>query len=216
MLGFSKVIVGQEHWPELLLLVVDRKSNMQRNLRDLFQIKISLSDVDPPVWRRLLLSSSTDLAELHRIIQIAMGWSDSRLHQFTADHQQFGVPDTEFGNSINPERGKRIGSLLKHENQWMTYEYDFGDGWEHVVTLEKILPYQPGDAGPSCIDGRGGSPPEDVGGAWGYREFLEAYRDNGHPDHQDKVEWIGQDFDPDHFDIADVNGKLKEMRKAGV
>lgn len=196
--------------------MVDRKSNMQRNLRDLYQIKISLKDVKPPVWRRLLLSSSTDLAELHRIIQIAMGWSDSYLHQFTADHQQFGVPDTEFGNSINPERGKRIGSLLKHENQWMTYEYDCGDGWEHIVTLEKILPYQPAEAGPNCIDGRGGAPPEDVGGAWDYQEFLEAYTDQGHPDHQEKVDWVGDQFDPDHFDIADINSKLKKIPKTFV
>ncbi|HXK55056.1 MAG TPA: plasmid pRiA4b ORF-3 family protein [Gammaproteobacteria bacterium] len=186
---------------------------MQRNLRDLFQIRISLSDVEPAVWRRLLLSSSTDLAELHQIIQIAMGWSNSHLHQFTANHQQYGVPDTEFGDSIAPERGKRIGSFLKHENQWITYEYDSGDCWEHVITLERILPYHPGEAGPSCIDGRRACPPEDIGGAWEYREFLEAYTDSEHPDHQEKVDWLGEYFDPEQFDIADVNRKLSALRK---
>ncbi|MCB1869413.1 MAG: plasmid pRiA4b ORF-3 family protein [Gammaproteobacteria bacterium] len=189
---------------------------MQRNLRDLFQIRISLSEVEPPVWRRLLISSSTDLAELHQVIQIAMGWSNSDLHQFTADHQQFGIPDTEYGDSLTPERGKRIGSLLKHENQWITYEYDFGDSWEHKILLEKILPFQPEAAGPRCIDGRRSCPPEDVGGAWGYQEFLEAYTDSGHPDHREKVEWIGDGFDPEHFDIDEVNKKLKAMRKAVI
>lgn len=189
---------------------------MQRNLRDLFQIKVSLSDIDPPIWRRLLVSSSTDLAELHQIIQLAMGWTDSHLHQFTADHQQYGVPDMEFGNSMTSEHGKRIGSLLKQENQWITYQYDFGDGWEHKITLEQILPYQPGEAGPSCIDGCRSCPPEDIGGAWGYLEFLEAYTDIGHPDHQDNVEWIGEHFDPEHFDIAEINRKLKAIHKAAM
>jgi hypothetical protein len=189
---------------------------MPRNLRDLLQIKVSLSDVDPPIWRRLLVASSTDLAELHQIIQLAMGWTNSHPHQFTAGHQQFGIPDIEFGDSTIPERGKRIGSLLKREAQWIIYEYDFSDSWEHRITLEKILPYRPEEAGPQCSDGRRGCPPEDVGGAWGYQEFLEAYCDRGHPDHQEKVDWIGRSYDPERFDIDDVNRKLKGLRKAAV
>lgn len=189
---------------------------MPRNLRDLLQLKISLKDVYPPIWRRLLISSSTDLAELHRIIQITMGWSNSHMHQFTAGKKQFGVPDDEFGDSTTPEIGVRIGSLLKAENEWISYEYDFGDSWEHKIVLEKILPYRPEEGGPRCIDGSRGCPPEDVGGAWGYEEFLEAYTDSGHPDHEEKLEWVGDSFDPEQFDLEQVNLNLRRMRKAAI
>jgi len=186
---------------------------MPRNLRDLYQIKVSLSDVTPPIWRRLLVSSSTDLALLHEIIQVAMGWSSEHLHQFTAGNRQFGVRDEDFGDGITPERGVRIGSLLKCENQTISYDYDFSDAWEHQILLEKILPYKPGESGPVCIDGSRSCPPDDVGGAWGYLEFLEAYKDPGHPDHSEKVAWLGNCFDPERFDNAEVNKKLAELEK---
>ena len=136
------------------------------------------------------------------------------LHQFTAGKKQFGVPDEEFGDSTTSEIGVRIGSLLKTENQRISYEYDFGDSWEHEIVLEKILPYQPEASGPRCIDGSRSCPPEDVGGAWGYQEFLEAYIDSGHPDHEEKLDWIGEDFDPEQFDLEQVNLNLKRSRKA--
>ena len=192
---------------------IAKVSDRPRNLRDLYQLRISLEEINPPIWRRLLVASSIDLAMLHEIIQLAMSWSGVHLHQFTAGRKQFGVPDEDYGDGIIPERGIRIGSLLKCENQWISYEYDFGDAWEHKIVLEKILPYIPGAAGPECIDGQRGAPPEDVGGAWGYREFLEAYTDRGHPDHWEKVAWVNGDFDPERFDIPEINRKLKLMRK---
>ena len=178
---------------------------MAQNLRDLYQIKVSLNGVKPPIWRRLLISSTTDLGELHEIIQIAVGWTDTHLHLFVAGGDRFGVPDPEFEDGTIPEDGIRIGSLLKKEKQWITYEYDFGDGWEHKIVLEKILPYKPGETVPKCIAGRRGCPPEDVGGVWGYKEFLEAYKDKTHPEHGEMVEWAGEYFDPERFDPAEIN-----------
>ena len=107
-----------------------------------------------------------------------------------------------------PERGVRVGTLLNKEKQWMTYEYDFGDGWEHKIVLEKILPFEPGNAEPKCIAGRRSCPPEDVGGIWGYARFLEAYSDADHPEHEEMLEWAGEDFDPERFDQSEVNAIL--------
>ncbi|MDH3772331.1 MAG: plasmid pRiA4b ORF-3 family protein [Nitrospirota bacterium] len=178
---------------------------MAKNLRNVYQIKVSLDGVKPQIWRRLLISSTTDLGELHEIIQIAMGWEDSHLHQFVVGDARYGVPDPEFDDGIIPEESIRISSLLKKEKEWIAYEYDFGDGWEHNIVLEKILPYTLGETVPKCVAGRRGCPPEDVGGVWGYQEFLEIYKDPKHPEHERMVEWAGEYFDPERFDQAEIN-----------
>ncbi len=102
----------------------------------------------------------------------------------------------------------RINSLLKKEKDWLTYEYDFGDGWEHKIVLEKILSYKADETVPRCIEGRRGCPPEDVGGVWGYQAFLEAYNDKNHPEHNEMAEWAGEYFNPERFDPAEVNAIL--------
>ena len=178
---------------------------MATNLRDVFQIKVSLVGAKPPIWRRLLVSSATDLGELHEVIQIAMGWTDTHLHGFEAGGKQYCGPDPDLDDGGLSEHGVRIGSLLKRAKQWITYEYDFGDGWEHRIELEKILPFVSDEIVPRCVGGRRGCPPEDVGGIWGYREFLEVYKDETHPAHKEMVEWAGEYFDPERFDPAEVN-----------
>ena len=178
---------------------------MAQRLRDLYQIKVSLNGAKPPIWRRLVIFSAMDLEELHDVLQIVMGWTDSHLHQFIAGDERYGVPDPNFENGTIPERGVRVGALLKKEKQWMTYEYDFGDGWEHKIVLEKVLPYESGARVPKCIGGRRGCPPEDVGGIWGYAEFLEAYEDKNHPEHEEMMEWAGEYFDPERFDLSEIN-----------
>lgn len=178
---------------------------MARRLRDLYQIKVSLNGAKPPIWRRLVISSAMDLEELHNVLQIAMGWTDSHLHQFIAGEARYGAPDPDWEDGTIPERGVRVGTLLKKEKQWITYEYDFGDGWEHRVVLEKVFPYESGARAPKCIAGRRGCPPENVGGIWGYAEFLEAYKDSSHPEHEEMVEWAGEYFDPERFDVSEVN-----------
>lgn len=178
---------------------------MAKNLRDVYQIKVTLNDISPPIWRRLLISNTTDLAELHEIIQVAMGWTDSHLHQFVVGEECYGEPEPDFDFDVTPEYGVRIGSILKKEKDWIIYEYDFGDGWEHKIVLEKILPYNPKDVLPKCVTGRRGCPPEDVGGVWGYQEFLDAYNDKNHPEHEAMLEWVGEYFEPEQFDLNEVN-----------
>src|SRR6185436_1069548 len=156
-----------------------------------------------------------DLSELHIILQTAMGWTDSHLHMFVAGSQRYGVPDPELDPFQRPEAGVRIETLLKREKDSILYEYDFGDGWEHKVTLEKILPEEGGEMLPKCIGGRLACPPEDVGGVYGYASFLQAYRDKTHPEHEEMVEWAGEFFNPEAFDLDEVNDLLAEGREAG-
>ena len=104
-----------------------------------YQLKVSLNGAKPPIWRRLLVPSAVSLAQLHRILQLAMGWTDSHLHQFEVHGQFYGVPDPEFGKGTKNEARVRLADVLMHEKDSMIYEYDFGDGWEHKIVLEKIL-----------------------------------------------------------------------------
>jgi len=182
---------------------------MAQALRKRFQLKISLIGMKPPIWRRLLVPSSMDLSELHDVIQISMGWTDSHLHQFIVGDAYYGEPDPDWDDRIIPEKGVRISSLLKKDKQWLVYEYDFGDSWEHRIELEKILPYNPETITPICTGGRRGCPPEDVGGVWGYAEFLKVYKDSNNPEHEEMLEWVGEYFDPENFDMDETNHILK-------
>jgi len=183
---------------------------MAESLRKVFQIKVSLIGAKPPIWRRLLVTSSTGLSAIHNITQIAMGWTDSHLHQFIVGNTRYGVPDPDWDDGTIPEASMRVGDLLKKPKDWIIYEYDFGDSWGHRIELEKILSFTPDIVMPVCTGGRKCCPPEDVGGVWGYSEFLEVYRDNNHPEHEEMLEWVGEYFDPENFDLDEVNEILSE------
>ena len=174
----------------------------------IYQIKVTLKGSKPPIWRRLLVSSAMSLAELHYVLQTAMGWEGGHLHQFFAHDQYFGVPEPEFDMDVLDESRYTLEQMLPQEKASMIYEYDFGDGWEHKIVAEKILPPDPKIALPTCVKGKRACPPEDVGGVWGYADFLEAIKDPKHPEHEDFLEWIGDDFDPEYFDVDEVNEVL--------
>ncbi|WP_295401597.1 plasmid pRiA4b ORF-3 family protein [uncultured Thiocystis sp.] len=184
---------------------------MTKDPRKIDQLKIALSGAKPPIWRRLLIVDTVPLPVFHAVLQIVMGWEDSHLHQFVAGGNYYGTPDPDdpFSETLNESRYK-LSQLLKKEKDSLIYEYDFGDSWEHKVTLEKILPFDPEAVLPRCIKGKGACPPEDVGGIWGYYGFLEALRDPQHPEHEDYKDWIGGDFDPDAFDLDEINAPLLE------
>lgn len=174
----------------------------------LYQIKVTLKDIKPPIWRRLVLSSTTPLDELHEILQVAMGWTDSHLHLFVAGDHRYGVPDPEWDLEVLPESETRIGSLLKSPKDWILYEYDFGDDWGHRIELEKKLPSASSEAVPRCTAGRRACPLEDSGGPYGYMRLVEAYADISHPGHRDVRDWAGDGFDPVAFDPAEVTERL--------
>jgi len=172
-----------------------------------YQIKVSLLGVKPQIWRRLLVPSTVPLDKLHDILQTAMGWTHSHLHMFvTPDRTCYGARDPELRDESSKDESRfRLDQLLRREKDWIVYEYDFGDGWEHKIVLEKISESVGAAAVPSCTGGKRACPPEDCGGIWGYGRFLEAIGDPAHPEHAEMLEWVGEGFDPEAFDVELVN-----------
>jgi hypothetical protein len=180
----------------------------------LYQFKITLLESQPQIWRRIQVKDST-LDKFHERIQAAMGWTNSHLHHFEIDGERYGDPellDDGFENfecvdstvtkisDILPKDGKRFHLL---------YKYDFGDGWGHEVLFEGCLKAEKGGRYPLCVEGEMNCPLEDVGGVWGYLEFLEALADPKHEQHDEFMEWSG-DFDPEEFDAEKTT---KVMRR---
>ncbi len=180
----------------------------------IYQIKVTLEGSKPPIWRRLLVRSDITLGDLHTIIQAAMGWWDYHLHQFTVGGTYFGVPDPDYDSymEMQDEEEVTLGQVAPREGFKFHYEYDFGDGWIHQVLVEKVLPPEPSQSYPVCIKGQRACPPEDVGGMWGYYDFLEALQDPEHEEHESYLEWIGGDFDPEAFDLDEVNETLSDLQ----
>lgn len=183
---------------------------MPQTLQHTYQLKITLNGSKPLIWRSFLVPDSIRLSDLHDALQIIMGWTNSHLHQFAANGRLYGEPDDEFESDMLDERGITLGQLVKKKGDSFIYEYDFGDGWEHKVVLEEILPYDPKIQLPQCLEGQGACPPEDVGGVQGYREFLAAVKDKNHPEHRSYSEWVGGKFDAVAYDLKTVNKLLRK------
>jgi len=177
----------------------------------IYQLKITLKGIRPPIWRRILVRADTPLDRLHEIFQTVMGWYDCHLHQFVARGKMYGVPDEEFGLPVNDERKFRLDQLVKRPKSKFLYEYDFGDDWQHEVLLEKVMPAEPGCDYPVCLKGKRSCPPEDVGGVWGYGNFLDAVSNKDHPEHEEYLDWAGEAIDPEAFDLEEVNETLRKQ-----
>lgn len=177
------------------------------------RLKITLRDVRPPIWRRLLVPSATSLGELHEHIQTAMGWFDYHLHAFQVDSMTYGIDDGEsLGEPPQDEAAVALADVAPAGVSF-TYTYDFGDNWEHVIEVESIDPVEPGAQYPRCIAGRRASPPEDCGGFPGYLELIEALADPAHPRHVELREWVGGEFDPERFDLDQINEAFELWRR---
>ena len=176
------------------------------------QFKITLKGTKPPVWRRIQVPGDYTFWGLHVAIQDAMGWLDCHLHRFEVFNarkrriEYIGIPDEEFLSDEDTLPGWEVpvARLLNSSNPKATYLYDFGDGWEHTIALEKALPREAQVEYPCSLAGRRKCPPEDCGGTWGYHDFLEAISDPNHQEHASMLEWIGGKFDPDDFDWRKV------------
>jgi hypothetical protein len=173
-----------------------------------WQVTITIADIEPLIWRRLLLPESLSFAELHEVIQVAFGWTDSHLHQFNVGGLVVGAPEFD-EDGLNEHQTFDAAKVflrdlvradLNGDLPRILYEYDFGDSWHHWITFDQQLPEAPGETYPQLLDGGRRAPPEDVGGPRGYQEFLQAWRDPGHEDHKDMRRWAGRTFDPEAFD----------------
>jgi len=180
----------------------------------IYQIQIALKRFKPKIWRRLLIPSDLLLSDFHKVIQTSMGWTNSHLHQFIKNRTFYTVKmqDDDLWDEMDNVDYKemKISDLLKKEKDKIVYEYDFGDGWEHDIILEKILPPDNNTKHPICLTGKMNCPPEDCGGIWGYSDMLEILKDPDHEEYESYIEWLGEEFDPKYFDKDEVNELLRE------
>ena len=179
-----------------------------------YQIKVELRGATPPIWRRLEVPADISLARLHTVIQIAFGWHDGHLHVFQTPHGEFGVAAAELGHRA--EAPVTLEQVAPDAQSKIRYTYDFGDDWEHDIRVEKVLDRDETASYPRCTGGRRAAPPEDCGGVSGYADLVEALTDPAHPEHEDKLEWLGLDdaaqFDPTGFDATTVTRALSRLR----
>jgi hypothetical protein len=181
----------------------------------LFKIKLEGTS-KPPVWRKLLVPENYTFAQLHMAIQGAFGWENAHLFRFHDGYDgniKIGIPyDMGFGEEMDEDAEKiKLNSLFGQEKQKLLYEYDFGDSWEHTLTLEKISDEKIMQA--RCLAGKGACPPEDCGGIWGYYAMVEALNDPKHPEHKDMRRWLGikkgDTWDVNDFDLEETNARMQ-------
>lgn len=177
-----------------------------------YQLKVALTFSDPLIWRRIRVSGSITLTDLHKVIQACMGWQDIHLHQFLVGKIFYDLPVAGKKKEYD-ESTFRLHELEEGMHFIFTYIYDTGDGWEHEIELEEIFPPGQGNHHSILLDGKGACPPEDVGGIPGYEHFLEVLNDPDHKEHQEMVQWNGGHtfFDRDFLDIQRINDALKTL-----
>jgi len=178
--------------------------------KHVYRLKITLADIKPSVWRRVEVEDC-NLLKLHKIIQIVMGWSGYHLWVFDIEGDQYG-DDPEGDPDMVSARKLKLGEMVWAKVKKFRYLYDFGDNWEHVIQIEKVLDVDPQVKYPRCVKGRRACPPEDCGGPWGYGDFLAAVQNPGHESHEEMLEWVGGGFDPEAFDIEAANKELAMVR----
>lgn len=183
----------------------------KRTAPKVYELHVELEDIEPPIWRRLLVPAKITLPKLHDLLQLAMGWTDSHLHSFTIGHNTFGSADVDDFGELNmlDERRRTLEATLGDRIREFSYEYDFGDSWRCRVTVEP-LPHRSAELSyPLCIGGARAAPPDDVGGVPGYEAFLAAIKDPESQDHDAMLTWIGGAFDPEGFDLNAINRVLR-------
>lgn len=194
----------------------------KENYTNVYQFKITLMDIKPPIWRRIQVPENYTFWDLHVAIQDAMGWTDTHLHGFNLKHPSgvgeamVGIPDDEYPDDTMPGWKLKIKDWFPKEITSAIYEYDFGDGWEHKIEFEKMLLRENFVAYPVCVGGKRACPPEDCGGTYGYERLLETLADPKNEEHKDMLEWLGlergDDLDPEEFSCEEVEFEDPEER----
>jgi len=183
----------------------------------IYQIKVRLNDIRPPIWRRIQVRGNVTLYKLHTILQVVMDWGNYHLHEFEIEGHVYGPPQDGFPDPLaffdEPvnEKKVKLSELIREEKVKFLYTYDFGDDWRHELLVEKIMPAEKGKRYPVCVKGKRACPPEDCGGVWGYYDLMEAREHPDDPQCQELLEWAGE-FDPEEFDVGAINSYLKEMK----
>ncbi|MCX6664703.1 MAG: plasmid pRiA4b ORF-3 family protein [Euryarchaeota archaeon] len=184
---------------------------MKKNIKNVYQFKISLQETKPLIWRRIQVPEKYTFWDLHVAIQDAMGWNDYHLHEFNikkpglSNEVSIGIPEEDLDTEFLPGWKHKIADYFSMDNQTAEYIYDFGDDWAHTIKLEKIFPLEKKVKYPLCIKGKRACPPEDVGGVYGYEEFLRIMQNPKHKEHKSMLNWIGGKFDPEKFDVNKIH-----------
>jgi hypothetical protein len=176
-----------------------------------YQLKITLRGVRPPIWRRVLVGDTTTLRKVHAVIQAVMGWEDEHLHQFDIGGEKYGEATVEGYRRVRDENKSTLGELVTEPKAKFAYTYDFSVNWEFEVQVEEITPPQPEQVLPQCTKGKRAAPPEHIGGTWGYQALLEAKENPRHPERIRFAELIAA-YDPEAFDYDAANARLRKLR----
>lgn len=178
------------------------RTGRRRTTRQLV-LRVTLRDIEPPVWRLVHVPEAFTLHQLHRVLQIAFSWLDYHLYEFRIGHRRFEAPDPEADDEVEDSMSVRLADIDLRAGAKITYLYDFGDGWTHDIVVERVIakPLEGPQAGlPRLLDGARAAPPEDAGGPHGHERLLEALADASHPEHEDMRAWVGEQYDPGRFD----------------
>ena len=176
----------------------------------IYQLHVELEDIEPIIWRRILVPAKITLPKLHDLLQLVMGWTDSHLHGFEIGDRTFGMDGTDLEelNMLNEKR-YTLDAVLGDSIREFVYDYDFGDSWRHRIKVTPVTKPNTDWSYPLCIAGARAAPPDDVGGVPGYFEFLSAIKNPKHEEHVRTLEWIGGAFDPEGFDLNEINRTLR-------
>lgn len=181
--------------------------------RKIYQVIITIKEINPKIWRRLLVPSDMRLSDFHKVIQTSFGWTNSHLHQFIKNDTCYTrrMQDDDYWDELEnvDYHNMKIFSLLYSKREKMIYEYDFGDSWRHEIILEEILPPNEGFKYPLCLDGARSCPPEDCGGVWGYQNMMKILKKPKHEEYESYIIWLDGKFNSEYFNKDKVNKRLK-------
>lgn len=206
----------KERLAEIIAFVGGKEETKERKPVQpaIYQFKVTLKGIRPPIWRRFLIDNRVTFEDLHIIIQIVMGWENYHLYSFDTKDARVEILDDSFeffpsSKEIYDAEETQVGELLTEEKQKCLYTYDFGDDWEHELVLEKVLPIDEKILVPTCLKGKRACPPEDCGGVYMYNEIQAALKGEGELD-EEMIEWLGE-FDPEEFDLEFINSILEKF-----
>ncbi len=184
---------------------------MARRVERVFDLKVTLRHITPPIWRLVRVKGNTRLSRLHDVLQATMGWWNCHLHQYDVGGRAIGLVDMDSVGELDDERDFTLTQIAS-EHDHFVYEYDFGDGWKHDIIIEEELVAEPGVRYPVILDGGRACPKEDCGGPPGYEQLIEVLKDSTHEEHAEMKDWAGDDFDPERFDRKAIDAALERVR----
>jgi hypothetical protein len=181
---------------------------------NILQIKVTIDGITPKIWRRFLVKDNISFDELHNVIQTVMGWGNYHLYAFYLGKEEIGIPDTDFRDNLLNAKKIKLKDKLSIKQKF-GYVYDFGDNWEHILSVEKVMDNKDVTMAPTCLGGERAGPPEDCGSYPGYYELMKIKKNKKHPEYKERiVEWLGKDFDFEYFNLEEINKQLLKLIKA--